>query len=87
MSHGEDSTINDVRDHRVLVDGCYYWIVRVNPADAAARGIRRHDPIKVFTDRGGCINLLTPSLMMIKQSHAMASSSCLVEVARWNGGG
>lgn len=87
MSDGKDSTINDVRDHRVLVDGCYYWIVRADPTDAAAHGIRQHDLFKVFTDRGGCINLLTPSRMMIKQSHAMASISCLVEVARWNGEG
>jgi trimethylamine-N-oxide reductase (cytochrome c) len=124
MSDGKDSTINDVRDHRVLVDGYYYWIARVNPADAAARGIGQHDLIKVFNDRGavicaaqltarvrpgtvhsyescatydpigepgnspdrgGCINLLTPSRMMIKKSHAMAANSCLVEVERWGG--
>ena len=30
---------NDIRDHRVLVDGRYYWVVRVNPRDAAARGL------------------------------------------------
>jgi len=122
MSDGKDSTINDVRDHRVLVDGYYYWIARLNPADAAARGIGQHDLIKVFNDRGavicaaqltarvrpgtvhsyessatydpigapgyspdrgGCINLLTPSRMMITKSHAMAANSCLVEVERW----
>jgi trimethylamine-N-oxide reductase (cytochrome c) len=36
-------------------------------------------------DRGGCVNILTPSRMMIKKSHSMAALSCLVEVERWNG--
>ena len=126
MSDGKDSTINDVKDHRVLIDGYYYWIVRLNPADAAARGIGQHDLVKVFNDRGavicaaqltervrpgtvhsyescatydpigepgnspdrgGCINLLTPSRMMIEKSHAMAANSCLVEVAPWEDAG
>ena len=124
MSDGKDSTVNDVHDHRVLVDGYYYWIVRINPADAAARGVAHHDLVEVFNDRGavicaaqltervrpgtahsyescavydpigepgnspdrgGCINLLTPSRMMIKRSHAMAANSCLVQVRKWEG--
>jgi len=51
----KDSTINDVSDHRVPVDGYYYWVMRINPADAAARGVRQHDLIKVFNDRGAVI--------------------------------
>lgn len=124
MSDGKDSTINDVKDHRVLVDGYYYWIARVNPADAAARGIKEGALIKLFNDRGavicaaqlservrpgtvhsyescatydpigepgnspdrgGCVNILTPSRMMIKRSHAMAALSCLIEVEKWAG--
>jgi trimethylamine-N-oxide reductase (cytochrome c) len=34
-------------------------------------------------DRGGCINMLTPSRMMIEKSHAMAPCSCLIEVEKW----
>ncbi len=55
QSDGKDSTILDVKDHRVLVDGHYYWIVRINPADAAARGIRENDLVKVHNDRGAVI--------------------------------
>ena len=88
----------------MLVDGYYYWIVRINPKDAAARGIRQNDLVRVFNDRGavicaaqltervppgtvhsyesppsttrgragnspdrgGCMNILTPSRMMIR---------------------
>ena len=41
QSDGKDSTINDISDHRVLIDGYYYWIVRINSRDAAERGIAR----------------------------------------------
>jgi anaerobic selenocysteine-containing dehydrogenase len=36
-------------------------------------------------DIGGCVNMLTPSRMMIERSHAMASNSCLIEMERWKG--
>jgi len=55
QSDGKDAVVNDVRDHRVLVDGRYYWIVRVNPTDAAARGLGQHDLVRVFNDRGAVI--------------------------------
>jgi molybdopterin guanine dinucleotide-containing S/N-oxide reductase-like protein len=55
MSDGKDSTINDVKDHRVLIDGYYYWIVRINREDAAARGIGQHALVEVFNDRGSVI--------------------------------
>ncbi|MEW6669593.1 MAG: molybdopterin-dependent oxidoreductase [Thermodesulfobacteriota bacterium] len=122
MYDGKDSLTNDVKDHRVLVDGRYYWIVRINSKDAQARGIRENDLVRVFNDRGavlcaaqvtervppgtvhsyessaeydpigepgcsvdrgGCINLLTPSRMMIEKSHSMASNSCLVQIELW----
>ncbi|MBW1997258.1 MAG: molybdopterin-dependent oxidoreductase [Deltaproteobacteria bacterium] len=124
LGDGKDSTINDVKDHRLLVDGYYYWIVRINPRDAERRGIGQDDLVKVFNDRGavicaaqiterippgvvhsyessavydplgepgssvdrgGCINQLTPSRMMIEKSHAMAANSCLVEIEKWKG--
>ena len=124
MGDGKDSIVNDVKDHRVLIDGYYYWIVRINPRDAAERGIGQNDLVKVFNDRGavicaaqvtervrpgtvhsyessavydpmgepgsspdrgGCVNQLTPSRMMIKKSHSHAANSCLVQIERWRG--
>jgi trimethylamine-N-oxide reductase (cytochrome c) len=126
QSDGKDAVTNDIRDHRVLVDGRYYWVVRVNPADAAARGLRRHQLVRVFNDRGavicavqltervpagtvhsyessaryepvgepghsadrgGCMNVLTPSRMMIRKAHALAANSCLVDIEAWEEGG
>lgn len=55
LSDGKKSAINDIKEHRVLVDGYYYWVIRVNAEDAAARGIRHHDLVRVFNDRGAVI--------------------------------
>ncbi len=124
MGDGKDSVINDIRDHRVRIDGWYYWIARINSADAKERGIMENDLIKLFNDRGavicaaqiservrsgiihsyescavyaptgkpgvtadrgGCVNTLTPSRMIVKKSHGMAGNSCLIEVCKWNG--
>jgi molybdopterin guanine dinucleotide-containing S/N-oxide reductase-like protein len=55
LGDGKDSIVNDIKDHRVLVDGYYYWIVRINARDAEARGISNNDLVKVFNDRGEVI--------------------------------
>ncbi|MDP6876922.1 MAG: molybdopterin dinucleotide binding domain-containing protein, partial [Alphaproteobacteria bacterium] len=52
---GKDSTINDIEAHRLLIDGRYYWPARLNPQDAAERGIENHDLIRLFNDRGEVI--------------------------------
>jgi anaerobic selenocysteine-containing dehydrogenase len=122
MGDGKDCTVNDVKDHRVLIDGYYYWIVRINSKDAAGRGLRQNDLVKVFNDRGavicaaqitervppgtvhayesaaeydptgepgnspdrgGCINILTPSRTIIKKAHGTACNSCLVQIEKW----
>lgn len=52
---GKDSVLNDIDDHRIFIDGYYYWVMKINPEDAAKRGIRHHQPIRVFNDRGSVI--------------------------------
>lgn len=118
----KDSTVNDIKDHRILINGYYYWIVRINSKDAEGLGIKEKDLVKVYNDRGavicaaqvterlspgtvhsyessacydpigepgnspdrgGCINQLTPSRMMIKKSHSHAANSCLVQLEKW----
>jgi trimethylamine-N-oxide reductase (cytochrome c) len=122
MFDAKGGAINDVKDHRMCIDGYYYWIMRINRNDADARGIASGDLVKAFNDRGavilaahvtdrlppgtvlscegsaiyepvgepgsspdrgGCINLLTPSRNIIKRSHSTASNSCLVQVEAW----
>ena len=52
---GKDSIINDIPEHRVLINGYYYWIVRLNTQDAVERGIKQNDLVKVFNDRGAIL--------------------------------
>jgi molybdopterin guanine dinucleotide-containing S/N-oxide reductase-like protein len=124
MSDGKGSWTNDIEDHRIIVDGYAYWIVRISPKDAGDRGIADRDLVKVFNDRGavicaarlterirpgtahsyessanydplgdpgrspdrgGCINLLTPSRPIITRSHSIAANSCLVQIEKWTG--
>jgi molybdopterin guanine dinucleotide-containing S/N-oxide reductase-like protein len=58
---GKDSFLLNIEDHRVKVDGYYYWIVRMNADDAKARGIKKHDLVKVFNDRGAVICAALPT--------------------------
>jgi trimethylamine-N-oxide reductase (cytochrome c) len=52
---GKDSVINDVAEHRVRVGDYHYWVIRLNPEDAAARGIAQRDLVRVFNDRGAVV--------------------------------
>jgi molybdopterin guanine dinucleotide-containing S/N-oxide reductase-like protein len=51
----KDSYTNDIKNHRVLVDGYYYWIVRINTHDAERRNIKNNDLVKVYNARGTVI--------------------------------
>ncbi|MCS6947192.1 MAG: molybdopterin-dependent oxidoreductase, partial [Steroidobacteraceae bacterium] len=55
MGDDEDSVLRDIREHRVLVDGHYYLVARVNRRDAEARGVRDGDLIRVWNDRGSVV--------------------------------
>ncbi|TAK47892.1 MAG: pyrogallol hydroxytransferase large subunit [Xanthobacteraceae bacterium] len=55
LSDGKESAINDIKEHRVLVDGHYYWVARLNSEDAAARGIKHHDIVRLYNDRGAVL--------------------------------
>jgi trimethylamine-N-oxide reductase (cytochrome c) len=121
---GKDSFLNDIKDHREWINGHYYWIIRLNTEDAKVRGIKEHDLVRVFNnrgavicaahitsrlipgvvhsyessaeykpmgkpgesvDRGGCVNLLSPSRTQIKNAHSMANGLSMVEIDKWDG--
>ncbi|OFZ97623.1 MAG: pyrogallol hydroxytransferase large subunit [Betaproteobacteria bacterium RIFCSPLOWO2_02_FULL_62_17] len=64
LADGKDTPINDIEEHRVKIDGYDYLVLRLNPHDAAARGIRQNQLVKIFNDRGAvlCAARLTERL-------------------------
>ena len=55
MGDAKGSWMNEVKDHRILVNGYYYWIMRINTQDAAKRGIKNNDLVRAYNDRGSVI--------------------------------
>jgi molybdopterin guanine dinucleotide-containing S/N-oxide reductase-like protein len=58
---GKDSFLLNIDDHRVNVDGWYYWVIRMNAEDAGNRGLKKHDLVKVHNDRGAVICAVLPT--------------------------
>jgi trimethylamine-N-oxide reductase (cytochrome c) len=73
---GKASFVNGIEEHRVKVDGWYYWVARINPVDAAARGIAHHSLVRLFNDRGAviCAAMVTERLQQ-GVIHAFESSA------------
>jgi trimethylamine-N-oxide reductase (cytochrome c) len=64
LCDGKDGHLLDIEDHRIEVDGYFYWVIRLSPGDAGARGIKNRELVKVFNDRGAviCVAKLTQRL-------------------------
>ncbi len=70
------SWLDEIPAHRIEKDGYRWWPARICPADAAARGIRDGDIIRLFNDRATvlCIAVVTER---VRQGvvHSCASSA------------
>ena len=55
MGDDEGSSVNDIREHRVLKDGRYYLVARMNREDADARGIADGDLIRLWNHRASVV--------------------------------
>ena len=52
---GKDSILNEIDEHRMVIDGRPYRTVRLNSRDAAQRGINERDLVKLYNDRGAIV--------------------------------
>ena len=74
---GKDSSVNDIKDHRINIDGYAYWIVRIPTQDAEVRNIKDNDLVKLFNDRGAVIcatqltERLSPGIIHCRQASAV----------------
>jgi molybdopterin guanine dinucleotide-containing S/N-oxide reductase-like protein len=62
---GKGGTTNDLEDHRMLVDGHYYWVLRMNPVDAATRRLKHRDVVKVFNRRAAVLCAIDVSPLVL----------------------
>jgi trimethylamine-N-oxide reductase (cytochrome c) len=84
VGDGKDSFINDIKEHRMLIDGYYYLGARMNPVDAAARGLKSGDMVLLYNDRGGVVcGLEVTERIRPGVVHSYGSSS---SYDRWAGG-
>ena len=50
-----ESWLDEIPMHRIYKNGYPYWIVRIHPDDAAARGLKDGDLAELYNDRGRVI--------------------------------
>ncbi|MDD2862356.1 MAG: molybdopterin dinucleotide binding domain-containing protein, partial [Acidiphilium sp.] len=79
-SDGKDSTINDIEDHRILHEGYYYWVLRLNPADAAVRGICHHGLVRLFNERGSVLCAADVSPLIAEGVAKTFESSAVLDI-------
>jgi len=83
-----DEDIVKVYNSRGAVLCCAHVTERVRPGTVHSyEAAAKYDPLESgkpgSIDRGGCINLLTPSRMVSKNAPGEANNSCLVEICKW----
>jgi molybdopterin guanine dinucleotide-containing S/N-oxide reductase-like protein len=80
---GKHSAVSQIDDHRAKIGEHYFWLLRINPEDAAARGIAHRDLVKVRNDRGVviCAAEVTPAVFAgVVKSYEASAEFKLVEV-------
>ena len=55
MHDGKQGFMNEIREHRTRINGFDYWVCRMNPKDAKARGLVDNDIVELFNDRGSVL--------------------------------
>jgi trimethylamine-N-oxide reductase (cytochrome c) len=55
MGDNQDSSLADIREHRVFKDGRYYLVARMSREDAEARGIQDDDLVRLWNRRGSVV--------------------------------
>lgn len=84
IRHGD---IVKVYNGRGAVLGIALVTERIRPGTVHSYQAAKYDPLEPGNpgsiDKGGCMNLLTPSRLVSKNAPGMANNSCLVEVCKW----
>ncbi|SMG23618.1 molybdopterin-dependent oxidoreductase [Paraburkholderia susongensis] len=75
QTDGKNSHISTINEHRLNVGGYRYWILRMSPHDAAARGLKSGDLVRVHNAQASVICALDVS-HLVTEGVARGSESC-----------
>ena len=83
-----DGDIIKIYNDRGAVLGMAHVTERIRPGVVHSyEASSKYDPVDPgksgSVDKGGCVNLLTPSRMISRNAPGMAPNSCLMEVSKW----
>jgi molybdopterin guanine dinucleotide-containing S/N-oxide reductase-like protein len=84
----EDGDIVKLYNDRASVLGIAQVTERLRPGVVHSyEGSAKYDPVEPGNsdspDRGGCVNVLTPSRLMSQNVTGMSPNSCLIEMCKW----
>jgi anaerobic selenocysteine-containing dehydrogenase len=77
QTDGKNSHVSMIADHRLNVNGYGYWVLKIGEADAASRGLRHGDLVRVHNERASVICAADVS-PMIMEGVVRGSESCAV---------
>jgi trimethylamine-N-oxide reductase (cytochrome c) len=66
QADGKNSHISTIDEHRLDVGGYRYWVLRMSPSDAAARGVRSGDLIRIYNAQASVICAADVSSLVTK---------------------
>ncbi|MGF6382448.1 molybdopterin guanine dinucleotide-containing S/N-oxide reductase-like protein [Paraburkholderia atlantica] len=75
QADGKNSHISTINEHRLEVGGYRYWVLRMSVTDAAARGLRSGDLVRVHNAQASVICALDVS-QLIRDGVARGNESC-----------
>jgi len=75
QADGKNSHISTIDEHRLNVDGYRYWVLRMSPDDAAARGLGSGDLVRVYNAQASVICAIDVS-QLVKAGVARGNESC-----------
>jgi len=75
QADGKNSHISTINEHRMNVGGYRYWVLRMNPQDAAARALKSGDLVRVHNAQASVICAVDVS-QLVKEGVARGNESC-----------
>jgi anaerobic selenocysteine-containing dehydrogenase len=75
QADGKNSHVSTIDEHRIDIGGYRYWILRLSPKDASARGVQSGDLVRVYNAQASVVCAADVS-QLVKEGVTRGSESC-----------